>query len=225
MSRPLARLELLTLVAVFYGPVTIFAVLNRLSAAASPDATQPAGLLAAPDIVDGYLYALPRLAILYYVARAAHLDANYFGLFRPKSALLGMSIISIELTLGLLLGNRPAALDLLTGAATTAWSQQPSLFLGNAGYLILGALFEEFARAYVINRTQDLTGRRWLGSTAALLLFSLGHLYYVDHKTLAGVLVTGGLLYTFAYHRYRDVWALVIAHAGMNMLVTLHDLL
>ncbi|MEL6727129.1 MAG: type II CAAX endopeptidase family protein [Pseudomonadota bacterium] len=88
---------------------------------------------------------------------------------------------------------------------------------------VAGPAEELFFRGFMINALSDVFGKSWVASALAILIpaliFGAGHMYYQGVRGLftTGLIgVTLGCLF-LAYKR--NVWPLMIAHAGANTLV------
>lgn len=80
------------------------------------------------------------------------------------------------------------------------------------GMITRAAVFEElYYRGFAIERITEWTGRRWLGATLSLLLFTYAHLEYWgwQHLVVAG---WGGIVLTALYLLRRDLAAAMLAH-------------
>lgn len=223
MNRRLERLEWLCVLGVFYGPLVVVAAFMRASGQTySPGGPRSGALLPLADAMNGCLYALPRLLILYFVCANGALASSYFGRRWMPGLLGGAALIGLESVLGsALFGNNYALSTSALHALRDALIQSPTLVAANAAWLTTNVVFEELTRAYVVNRAEDIWRRRWLGTLASILLFSACHLYYTD-EVLIEVALFGGVLYSIWYHYARNVVALGVAHLVTNTVVTLH---
>lgn len=219
----LARLEWCVVVLSFYGPTIVVASLKRYFSAAG-GATGAAAIVDVDDAVNDMLYFLPRLTILAFLAHSARLKPHYFGTLGRRLVPRICLLVVADRALGQVVFSVPAfpLPDLKDGIFALA--QYPAdVLLVNCAWLLCGAVFEEFTRAYVINRAGDVWGSRKLGVVASAALFTLGHVYYTDSSTLAAVALTGGVLYSLAYFWWNDVWAMVVAHFSVNVFITAID--
>jgi len=80
------------------------------------------------------------------------------------------------------------------------------------GLVTRAAVFEELLyRGFAIERMAELSGRRWIGALAALVLFTLAHIGYWGWSHLI-VAACGGLVLTALYLLRRDLTSNVVAH-------------
>lgn len=216
----LARLEWCVVVFAFYGPMIAVAAIERYFS--TPDqGTQAAVLVEFPDAVNDLLYFLPRLAILAFLVLSAGLERDYVGRMDRRTLPRVVLLVLADRLLGHLVGGIPAfpLRELSLGFSAFAHHPVP-LLLTNLVWLTCGALFEEFTRAYVIDRAGDAWGSRVFGAVVSAALFTLSHSYYTDSWTLAAVALQGGVLYSLAYLWWKDVWALVVVHLAVNVFIT-----
>jgi membrane protease YdiL (CAAX protease family) len=133
---------------------------------------------------------------------------------------IGLTMLVVGGLVSLLLG---------TPSESAAITQQPQgfwLFLFDVTLItwVLVGFGEEFVfRGFILNRLLTLTGSSGRGPILACLLqaawFGAGH----ASQGLAGMLITGAigfvLALAFLYRMNRNLWPLVIAHAGIDTVV------
>lgn len=115
-----------------------------------------------------------------------------------------------------------AILEALGGKGST--EQQETMVLGLPVWAQLFAAFsagvteEILFRGYPIERIGELTGRRWIGAAATVILFGALHAPFwgLVHAIAAGMI---GLALTILYLRRRNLWINITAHALFDGLV------
>jgi hypothetical protein len=161
----------------------------------------------------GDLFGYMLILLVGYLLRLRGVPLESLGL-RPRSVLA-----TVGIALALVLGELTATVrvNLLTAAQDVwgAWAHPEALFSLLA--LAAGVAFEEFTRAYLLFRTEKVTGRAWLGWYMATAWFSAEHLWYAPREFWWNAL-TGGAVYTTVMLVTRNVPAVFLAHVAWDMI-------
>lgn len=134
-----------------------------------------------------------------------------------RSLIMGTGICIADFWIGsLILGQDFAPWDVLVAAGWRAVTHWPLDLLVAVIGIGAGVLSEELLRFAVVLGVQSATGARWPGVLASLVLYLLTHAY-LDVAQL-WIIVPSAVMYSLYLLRRLDLPALLIAHAGYNVM-------
>ena len=182
---------------------------------------------------------------LYFFSKIWILLVPLWWLFRVERAKPGLSPmkqggLGFGLISGLVVGGSILLVfvwfghHLIDGASVAQTAQtngldDPTRYIGLAVYLsLVNSLLEEFVwRWFVFRRCETLWGAK-VGVFASAFLFTVHHIFALAAQSDARMTVlgslgvfTGGLIWSWAYARYRSVWPGYVSHVLVDIAIML----
>lgn len=230
-DRQACRIEWLVVVGALIVPLIVSAVVSRaMYGAAAP--AEPYYQHPLPSSIYYLIGLIPPLVIVLYIAHLRGVSLRSLG-FRiiPRTSDVGWGVLmcialyAIDLGVYRILGE--PAWTVLAEEYIAEWRDSGATRLGTwwlgialtlASMIVVGAV-EETLRVYVIVRTDAAWGGGIaFGAWASFFLFVMYHVYYGPTDLLC-IAITGAM-FTVYFLKRREAWGLVIAHALLDIVIT-----